>query len=171
MSSVLNPQYSPENYVTLLQTAQVQLINGCNKVIARLLLDSGSHKSFIRNDFKNALILKPVRQETLLIYTFSNRKPLEKTFEVVNLTLTSRFSPFQSLNIEALVTDEVTGAEIYSDSTPKLLRNLIPSGCQMADSFQKGPIKILLGANFLVNSITGEPTKICLGSPPFSEKH
>ncbi|GFR33479.1 uncharacterized protein TNCT_171111 [Trichonephila clavata] len=30
----------------------------------------------------------------------------------------------------------------------------------MADSFQKGPIKILLGANFLVNSITGEPTKI-----------
>ncbi|GFQ97109.1 uncharacterized protein TNCT_118271 [Trichonephila clavata] len=30
----------------------------------------------------------------------------------------------------------------------------------MADSFQKGPVKILLGANFLVNSITGEPTKI-----------
>ncbi|GFQ96526.1 integrase catalytic domain-containing protein [Trichonephila clavata] len=160
MSSVLNPQYSPENYATLLQTAEVQLINGCNKVIARLLLDSGSQKSFIRNDLKNALNLKPVRQETLLIYTFSNRKPLEKTFEVVNLTLTSRFPPFQSLNIEALVTDEITGAEIYSDSTPKLLRNLIPSGCQMADSFQKGPINILLSANFLVNSITGEPTKI-----------
>ncbi|GFR33477.1 DUF1758 domain-containing protein [Trichonephila clavata] len=33
MSSVLNPQYSPENYATLLQTAEVQLINGCNKVI------------------------------------------------------------------------------------------------------------------------------------------
>ncbi|GFR22867.1 DUF1758 domain-containing protein [Trichonephila clavata] len=52
MSSVLNPQYSPENYATLLQTAEVQLINGCNKVIARLLLDSGSQKSFIRNDLK-----------------------------------------------------------------------------------------------------------------------
>ncbi|GFR24172.1 integrase catalytic domain-containing protein [Trichonephila clavata] len=160
MSSVLNPQYSPENYATLLQTSEVQLINGCNKVIARLLFDSGSQKSFIRNYLKNALNLKPVRQETLLIYAFSSRKPLEKTFEVVNLTLTSRFPPFQSLNIEALVTDEITGAEIYSDSTPKLLRNLIPSGCQMADSFQKGSIKILLGANFLVNSITGEPTKI-----------
>ncbi|GFQ83656.1 integrase catalytic domain-containing protein [Trichonephila clavata] len=86
MSSVLNPQYSPENYATLPQTAEVQVINVCNKVIARLLFDSGSQKSFIRNDLKNALNLKPVRQETLLIYTFSNRKPLEKTFEVVNLT-------------------------------------------------------------------------------------
>ncbi|GFR06489.1 DUF1758 domain-containing protein [Trichonephila clavata] len=160
MSSVLNPQYSPENYATLLPTAEVQVLNGCNKVMARLLFGSGSQKSFIRNDLKNALNLKPIRQETLLIYIFSNQNPLEKTFEVVNLTLRSRFSPFQSINIEALVTDEITGAEIYSDSTPKLLRNLIPSGCQMADSFQKSPIKILLGANFLVNSITGEPTKI-----------
>ncbi|GFR32490.1 uncharacterized protein TNCT_198951 [Trichonephila clavata] len=64
------------------------------------------------------------------------------------------------MNIEALVTDEITGTEIYSDSTPKLLRNLIPSGCQMADSFQKSPIKVLLGENFLVNAITGQPTKI-----------
>ncbi|GFQ79004.1 hypothetical protein TNCT_433751 [Trichonephila clavata] len=47
-SSVLNLQYSLENYATLLQTAEVQVMNGCNKVIARererLLFDSGSQK-------------------------------------------------------------------------------------------------------------------------------
>ncbi|GFR00231.1 uncharacterized protein TNCT_621841 [Trichonephila clavata] len=117
--------------------------------MARFLFDSGSQESFIRNDLKNALNLKPSRQETLLIYTFSNRKPLKKTFEV-----------FKSINIEALVTDEITGAEIYLDLTPKLLRNLIPSGCQLADSFQKSPIKSLHGLNFLVNTIAGEPAKI-----------
>ncbi|GFS41540.1 DUF1758 domain-containing protein [Trichonephila inaurata madagascariensis] len=103
--SVLNP-LSHGNYVTLLQTAEVQVINGCNKVMAKLLFDSGSQKSFIRNGLKRALNLKPLRQEKLLIYTFSNRKPRERTFEVVDLTLTSRFPPFQSINIEALVTNE-----------------------------------------------------------------
>ncbi|GFY21462.1 DUF1758 domain-containing protein [Trichonephila clavipes] len=42
MSSVLNPSCSPENYATLLQTAEVQVINGCNKVMAKsfyLILD------------------------------------------------------------------------------------------------------------------------------------
>ncbi|GFY51420.1 DUF1758 domain-containing protein [Trichonephila inaurata madagascariensis] len=55
---------------------------------------------------------------------------------------------------------EISGAEIYSDFTPKLLRNLIPARCQMADTFQNGPIKILIGANFLVHTMTGEPVKI-----------
>ncbi|GFW06708.1 uncharacterized protein TNCV_3288091 [Trichonephila clavipes] len=35
-----------------------------------------------------------------------------------------------------------------------------PSRCQMADTFQNGPIQILLGANFLVNTVTGKPRKI-----------
>ncbi|GFY32859.1 uncharacterized protein TNCV_4024831 [Trichonephila clavipes] len=74
--------------------------------------------------------------------------------------LGSRFPPFRSINIEAIVTNEITGAEIYSDFIPKLLYNLIPSGCQMADTFQNGPIQILLVANFLVNTITGMPKEI-----------
>ncbi|GFT36582.1 DUF1758 domain-containing protein [Trichonephila clavipes] len=48
MSSLLNPSCSPENYATLQQTAEVQVINGCNKVMARLLFDSGLQKSFIQ---------------------------------------------------------------------------------------------------------------------------
>ncbi|GFX09044.1 DUF1758 domain-containing protein [Trichonephila clavipes] len=59
MSSVLNASYSPENYATLLQTAEVQVINGCNKAMARLLFDSGSQKSFIRNDLRYPTTLKP----------------------------------------------------------------------------------------------------------------
>ncbi|GFW79775.1 uncharacterized protein TNCV_2589951 [Trichonephila clavipes] len=50
MSSVLNPSCSPKNYATLLQTVEVQVINDCNKVMARLLFDSGSQKSFIQSD-------------------------------------------------------------------------------------------------------------------------
>ncbi|GFT85138.1 DUF1758 domain-containing protein [Trichonephila clavipes] len=54
MSSVLNPSCSPENYATLLQTAEVQVINGCNKVMARgaFIFHSGSQKSFIRSASK-----------------------------------------------------------------------------------------------------------------------
>ncbi|GFU45184.1 integrase catalytic domain-containing protein [Trichonephila clavipes] len=45
MSSALNPSYSPKNYGSLLQMAEVQVINGCNKVMARFLFDSGDRKN------------------------------------------------------------------------------------------------------------------------------
>ncbi|PRD28639.1 UNVERIFIED_CONTAM: hypothetical protein NCL1_31766 [Trichonephila clavipes] len=131
-----------------------------------IFCNSDTHTSIgcqiFSNEEKREKLKKEGRCYRCMIYKhlILQCKPLERTFEVVNLTLRSRFPPFQSINIEAIVTDEITGAEIYSDLTPKLLHNLIPFRCQMADTFQNGPIQILLGANFLVNTITGKPRKI-----------
>ncbi|GFX09063.1 uncharacterized protein TNCV_4166421 [Trichonephila clavipes] len=61
---------------------------------------------------------------------------------------------------------------------------MIPAGFQMADTFQNGPIKILFGANFLLNTLTREPVKInknlfmlptifgrtLIGQSPYSQK-
>ncbi|GFQ78035.1 hypothetical protein TNCT_102391 [Trichonephila clavata] len=78
MSSVLNPQYSPKNSATLLQTAEVQVINGCKRMIATLLFDSGYQKSFIRNDLKNALNLKPISKKRCVnLYLFQSKASRE----------------------------------------------------------------------------------------------
>ncbi|KAF8785785.1 hypothetical protein HNY73_011290 [Argiope bruennichi] len=82
ISSVLKAEDNPGSYATLLQMANVQAENGANKIMARLLFDSGSQKSFLSSDLKQALNLKPIRQEKLLIYTFSKKEPIEKIFEV-----------------------------------------------------------------------------------------
>ncbi|KAF8795504.1 hypothetical protein HNY73_003348 [Argiope bruennichi] len=129
ISSVLKAEENPGSYATLLQTANVQAENGANKIMARLLFDSGSQKSFLRSDLKQALNLKPIRQKKLLIYTFSKREPIEKIFEVVRLRIRTKFPLYQFLNIEFLASDVITGTGIYSNVDPKQVNRVIPATC------------------------------------------
>ncbi|XP_055924489.1 uncharacterized protein LOC129956586 [Argiope bruennichi] len=157
ISSALKAEDNPGSYATLLQTANVQAENGANKIMAKLLFDSGSQKSFLRSDLKQALNLKPIRQEKLLIYTFSKREPIEKIFEVVRLRIRSKFPPYQFPNIEALASDEITGADIYSNVDPRHVKRVIPATCILSDSLENStPIQILLGADYLCNVLRGE---------------
>ncbi|XP_055951561.1 uncharacterized protein LOC129987626 [Argiope bruennichi] len=161
ISSVLKAEENPGSYATLLQTANVQAENGANKIMARLLFDSGSQKSFLRSDLEQALNLKSIRQEKLLVYTFSNREPIEKIFDVVRFRIRSKFPPYQFLNIEALASEEITGSDVYSNVDLKHVNKVIPATCNLSDSLENStPIQILLGADFLCNVLRGEARKI-----------
>lgn len=160
ISSVLESN-SNKSYTTLLQTASVQVEYGPKKFITRLLFDSGSQKTFIRKDLANALKLKPLKKEKLLIYTFSKRNPSEVEFDLVNITLRSRFPPYSSINIPALVTDEISGADIHSNINPQVVRNILLKECEVADSLiSSRPVQILLGADFMFSTFMGELQKI-----------
>lgn len=156
MSSLLKPKNS-NNYTTLLQTASVQVESGSKKLVARLLYDSASQKSFIRKDLARALNVKCIRKEKLFIYTFANRNPSEKEFECVDITLRSRFPPFQYINIEALVTDEICGAQLYSNVDTQLYDEIVQEGYVLSDLRDENmPIQVLLGADFMFSTLTGK---------------
>lgn len=65
----------------------------------RLILDSGSHRSFASKRLVKELNLKPSRYETLAIYTFG-----EKRYPVVSLILKNKLEPNQQIKVECLVT-------------------------------------------------------------------
>ncbi|GFY62687.1 uncharacterized protein TNIN_249021 [Trichonephila inaurata madagascariensis] len=69
-------------------------------------------KSFITKKLSNCLGLLDIRNEKLSVYTFGNKTPIEKDCDVVKLTLKNKDSLNLKVDIEALVTDQISAANI-----------------------------------------------------------
>ena len=72
---------------TLMQTALVTASGPATSCHARILIDTGSQKTFITQYLKNKLHLKAVQNEILDVATFGSTKGTPKSYEVVTLTL------------------------------------------------------------------------------------
>lgn len=87
---------------TLMQTALVTASGPTTRCQARILIDTGSQKTFITQCLKNKLQLKAAQNEILDITTFgSTTKGTPKSYEVVTLTLNA---VNKDVKITALVT-------------------------------------------------------------------
>ncbi|GFY76965.1 integrase catalytic domain-containing protein [Trichonephila inaurata madagascariensis] len=101
--------------------------------------------------------LPAIRKEKLSVYTFGNKTPIEKDYDVVKLTLKNKDSPNLKIDIEALVTDQISPANIPPpelDNIPQAvqLENLV-----LADSPNcQEPITILIGADYYYHVVTGK---------------
>ena len=73
----------------ILQTVLAIVKKEDRKVKARVLFDSGSHKSFVTVKVKDALDLEPCRREALGIKTFGSTNVDEKVRDVVRIRLES----------------------------------------------------------------------------------
>ena len=72
---------------TLMQTALVTASGPTTRCQARILIDTGSQKTFITQCLKNTLQLKAARSEILDVTTFGLTKGTPKSYEVVTLTI------------------------------------------------------------------------------------
>ena len=82
-----------ENVV--MHTALVTIENPDNrafKMETRVLLDTGSQRTYITKDLADELTLKAEGEDTYSVYTFGNGKPKELTSPIVSVTLTSEVS-------------------------------------------------------------------------------
>ena len=86
---------------TLMQTALVTASGPATRCQARILIDTGSQKTFITQCLKNKLQLKAVQNETLDVTTFGLTRGTPKSYEVVTLTLNA---VNKDVKITALVT-------------------------------------------------------------------
>jgi len=92
----------------LLQTATVpiQAADG-SKILAKVLLDSASHRTFMTDRLAKQLKLNPQRKEILSVSTFAARSPQDVSTYVVHFNLVNKDGSY--LQLHANVINQITG--------------------------------------------------------------
>ncbi|GFY36931.1 integrase catalytic domain-containing protein [Trichonephila clavipes] len=106
ITSVSSCQTETESQRVLLQTASV--VARYNKQFrnCRLLADTAAQRSLVERKFSRLLTLPVIRKEKLSIYSFGDKSPVEKVFNVVKIRLENKDDPNSYLEIEALETEK-----------------------------------------------------------------
>ena len=98
---------SDEQVLTQTASIEVQNLQKSRTVTTRLLLDTGSQRTYITNELAEKLQLPITGSETLTVYTFSASKPRELHTTVTELQLlTKNGSP---LHLRVNVVPKMTG--------------------------------------------------------------
>ncbi|GFS79601.1 transposon Ty3-G Gag-Pol polyprotein [Nephila pilipes] len=157
---VVGTSHSQCSNSTILQTCNV-LASSENKTLnIRILLDSGSERTFILREVAEALNLEPIRKERLLLYSFGKKNPEPSNFDLVQLQLKNPHNPNHRIPIEALITQHISGASLDSRFLVNQIKMLTEvGGLEPADS-GKGKIQHLLGMDFFCEVIRGAPVRI-----------
>ncbi|GFY61944.1 integrase catalytic domain-containing protein [Trichonephila inaurata madagascariensis] len=114
-------------------------------------------RSFITKKLSNCLGLPAIKKEKLSVYTFGNKTPIEKDYDVVNLTLKNKDSPNLKIDIETLVTDQISAANISPPELVNILQAVQLENLVLADSpVCQEPITILIEADYYYNVVTGK---------------
>ncbi|GFR27323.1 uncharacterized protein TNCT_237571 [Trichonephila clavata] len=132
-----------------LQTYVVDLRFQNTWIEANLLFGSGSMRSFICKNLAERLNLPVTRKEHLLVYTFGNREPNEKIFEVVKVIISNKNQPDKSTEYELLVSDTITNAVLPTPNLTieKLIETNHMAQSDLCLSQSNKEIKVLIGAD------------------------
>ncbi|GFY75350.1 integrase catalytic domain-containing protein [Trichonephila inaurata madagascariensis] len=114
-------------------------------------------RSYKTKKLSNCLGLPAIRKEKLSLYTFGNKTPIEKDYDVIKLTLKNKDSPNLKLDIEALVTNQISAANIPPPELDNIPQTVQLENLVFADSPDcKEPIIILIGADYYYDVVTGK---------------
>ena len=155
---------SDQRKTILLQTARGVIQNPQkpqNLIEVRLLLDSGSQKSYLTERAKDLLRLEPAGEQVLSIATFGARREQTKVCSVVNVMMCLKGSSPMSLSLyvvpticEPLVCQPISACVQQSD---------LFSGLDLADqSDGEGSLQVdmLIGSDYYWDLVTGSICKI-----------
>lgn len=152
---------NPSEDEVLLETCTANINNGFQSRKINVLLDNASQRSFLKRDLALQMKLPIIRQESLLVYTFGSREPIQKTYDVVQCILSNCSDPEKSITIEALLSDVISGSP-FRTSANKLkqafkLKNVELSN--VTESFGN-ELSLLIGAQYFWDIHSGEKEKI-----------
>lgn len=104
--------------VTLLQTAVAQARARDRSVPCRILLDSGSQRSYVTAALAKQLQLVPDKEDQLTIYTFGSDKPKEVSSPSAEITIVTKrgIETKLQVNIVPHITDRIPVIKIDSPS-------------------------------------------------------
>lgn len=130
---------------TLLQTGYVFLVSKGRRKICRIMLDTGSQRSYISEELVRWLGSKPLRVESMSTCTIGGHISNIQNFNIHEFTLRSRFHPSGERSIKALSIKEITRSILPTVGE-------IPGLSPLADHIveQVSPtIQILIGADYI----------------------
>ncbi|KFM62154.1 hypothetical protein X975_06179, partial [Stegodyphus mimosarum] len=140
-----------------LQTCCVTLRTNTQSVLIRALLDSGSMRSFVAKEIADKLKLPIIRSETLSVFTFGNKTPIRKTFNVVKIKLENKEISNSKIKIEVLVTEQISSSDLPPPNVNKHIIGKQLERLQLADSWDcKEKITLLIGADYYYDIVTGK---------------
>ena len=150
----------------VLQTALALVKGQQGNAKARILFDTGSHRSFVTKGIVQHLGLKPIKRERLGIKTFGSQKVDDRMREIVELELKS-VKDGKTVNICAYVVDDISSihnehVEILKKDYDHLANLWFSDVCKFQEVLE---VDILVGIDWFWsiqdgNIIRGEP-----GSP------
>ncbi|GFX24687.1 integrase catalytic domain-containing protein [Trichonephila clavipes] len=101
--------------------------------------------------------LPTIRKEKLSVYTFGNKTPIEKDYDVVKLTFKNKDSPNLKIDIEALVIDQISVTNIPAAELDNIPQAVQLENFVLAESPDcQEPITILIGADYYYDVVTGK---------------
>ena len=139
----------------LLQTARATVENsdGSRSASAKILFDSGSQRSYVTDNLRAKLGLKPLSNETLRLNTFGDNKYKTQKCQVFNLnfkTCHGEIFPISALNFPVICTPLEAKFDI---SDYPHLQDLDLADCASED---RQSIDVLIGSDHYWDFITGE---------------
>ena len=140
---------------TLLQTAVAKLSVNGQEVTVRVLLDSGSQRSYIRKNIAESIGLQGP-SEILSVATLGGETSESKRFQRVRFTL----SPIRGHPTEAVEMEALTLSKICNPLGPVKLNlrdNPHLPGLTLADSYPRDSVQVdvLIGADHYYSFVTG----------------
>ena len=143
----------------LMQTATVEVENleKSGKQTIRLLLDTGSQRSYITEQLADKLQLPIKGSETLTVYTFNTSKPRQLHALVTELRLLTKDG--LSLHLRVNVVPKITGTLQRACFDAKKIEHLLKD-ITLADSIptskETSNIELLLGSDYYCDIFSGD---------------
>ncbi|XP_061709729.1 uncharacterized protein LOC133519692 [Cydia pomonella] len=138
---------------SFLQTATAQVVHKTKTLNCRLLLDSGSSRSYITTDLAKHLDLTSANVDYLLIFIFGTDKPNETLSPCTDITIKTKRGVEKSIHVNVVprITDRIPIQEI-----PKIDIVDIP-----ADSYSKNQsVNMLIGNDYYFSFIRNNKIQI-----------
>ena len=142
----------------LLQTARTYAYveNSTKLLPVRVLLDSGSQRSYVTNHLKRKLGMIPINTETLNLNTFGNEKFSKRDCDLIKLRLQGKHG--EDVNISALSFEAICSpvpSKVSLHEHPHLL-DLDLADCISGNMDSQDNIDVLIGSDYYWDIITGE---------------
>ena len=132
----------------LLQIARTYVENSTKLLPVRVLLDSGSQRSYITNHLKRKLGLIPVKTETLNLNTFGNEKFSKRDCDLIKLRLQGKHG--EDVNISALSFEAICSpvpSKVSLHEHPHLL-DLDLADCISGNTDSQDNVDVLIGSDY-----------------------
>ena len=147
----------------VMQTALVEAVSldESRHEPVRILLDTGSHRTYITEDLVKKLRLRTEGKNKMTVFTFGSSKPKDITSEVVTLMLKSKDG--NTFTIKANIVPKISG---NIQRTPIPLKNQfeVQRKYRLADSLprqvESSSIGVLIGSDYYHDIISSETVQI-----------
>ena len=151
---------------TVMQTALVQASNPNNSMFmkTRILLDSGSNRTYITKELSEKLQLREIGRETVTTYTFGCKKP--KNFLATLVELELQENNGKPLMIQARVVPHITGSverTPINASQRKELEGSFKLSDTLPTTLQISNLGLLIGNDYYYDIILPEKEQIADG--------